>query len=244
MSGTSNPLTCPRRARGERAGCALARRKTQPVHCRNAGTQTRNERSTARPRARRPPLLLARHAGARAARTSTSITKERPETVAPSCGLWKTTLGAPRCAETALHSTSTAAHAATPCRRAMPARLLRGAITSTPRLLQNAPLRSASVRVDRHSAMQFYYNSGIPQRQRRTRDGRTSSVNRCALPRAPCPVQGRARRNPVLQQPVGCRVAQQGLLCWVRTQGRVRARPRTEDMPWTDTMACTCPTAS
>ena len=63
-------------------------------------------------------------------------------------------------------------------------------------------------------------------------------------PRAPCPVQGRARRNPVLQQPVGCRVAQQGLLCWVRTQGRVRARPRTEDMPWTDTMACTCPTAS
>ena len=164
MSGTSNPLTCPRRARGERAGCALARRKTQPVHCRNAGTQTRNERSTARPRARRPPLLLARHAGARAAlarhagaraaRTSTSITKERPETVAPSCGLWKTTLGAPRCAETALHSTSTAAHAATPCRRAMPARLLRGAITSTPRLLQNAPLRSASGRVDRHSAMQ------------------------------------------------------------------------------------------
>ena len=128
MSGTSNPLTCPRRARGERAGCALARRKTQPVHCRNAGTQTRNERSTARPRARRPPLLLARHAGARAARTSTSITKERPETVAPSCGLWKTTLGAPRCAETALHSTSTAAHAATPCRRAMPARL-RGAMT-------------------------------------------------------------------------------------------------------------------
>ena len=37
--------------------------------------------------------------------------------------------------------------------------------------------------------MQFYYNSGIPQRQRRTRDGRTSSVNRCASPRArhvPC----------------------------------------------------------
>jgi hypothetical protein len=28
--------------------------------------------------------------------------------------------------------------------------------------------------------MQFYYNSGIPQRQRRTRDGRPNSVNRCA----------------------------------------------------------------
>jgi len=159
MSGTSNPLTCPRRARGERAGCALARRKTQPVHCRNAGTQTRNERSTARPRARRPPLLLARHAGARAAlarhagaraaRTSTSITKERPETVAPSCGLWKTTLGAPRCAETALHSTSTAAHAATPCRRAMPARLL-GAITVRPVFPRTAPLQSESRQAQRN----------------------------------------------------------------------------------------------
>ena len=39
---------------------------------------------------------------------------------------------------------------------------------------------------ERSKFMQFYYNSGIPQRQRRTRDGRPNLVNRCAPACARC----------------------------------------------------------
>ena len=88
--------------------------------------------------------------------------------------------------------------------------------------------------------MQFYYNSGIPQRQRRTRDGRPNSVNRCDPACAHCQQpHGRAkcvlgscvredagigwRRQRWLRRLPVCCFAAGSCCCWAHGQARALA---------------------